>query len=70
MTINNEAQAKRWATSQLNYTNPSSLIVSANGDIYANCNIDAICAILDAKKVKYFILAGQQKPKKKKSEEN
>lgn len=39
------------------------LVVGENGDVHANCNVDAVCDQHEMQGEKYFIVKGQRTPK-------
>lgn len=51
-------KATHLAKDHLIYDN---VIVSVNGDVYANCDIDAVCATLETAGEDFFIVKGQRK---------
>lgn len=57
MTIKSEYQARGYAKAYLNY---DTLIVSENGDINANCNVDDVCTAYDSAEVSFFLLKGER----------
>lgn len=48
----------------IRFKNLPTLVVTENGDIIANRNLEDICQELDAKEEKYFIVNGERKEKK------
>lgn len=53
---------------------PETLIVTRDGDVYANCDIDQTCKILESKgeteEETFYILEGSRKTKVKSKEPN
>lgn len=54
--------AKRLAKAHLNHDN---IVVSENGDVYANCDLDEVVSQLKKNKEKFFIIKGELTEKKK-----
>jgi hypothetical protein len=61
--IKTKEQAISYATK---YMSNETLVVSASGNIYANCVIDDVCSSLENLNEDYFILRGERSIKKAK----
>ncbi len=61
--VNNIHQAEHIAADYLKHR---SLVVSETGDIFANCDVDKICDVLENEKLNFFILKGDRFQKVKK----
>ena len=50
------------------YLNSDNIVVSDNGDIFVNCDIDFVCSDLEAQKIDFVIVKGERISKKFKKE--
>lgn len=65
--IKNEQHAKEYAKK---FLGSETLVVGANGDIHADCNIDEVCKMHEESKEEYFILKGERVVSKPKNDKN
>jgi hypothetical protein len=65
MKINTAERALRCAQVALSKyrLKVDTLVVSENGDVFANCNVDSTCRDLEKNNVNFFILNGERTKK-------
>ena len=67
MNIENHTQAKDYARDYLRH---ETLVVTKCGSIFAKCDVEEVCDLLDNNKQEYFIIKGERSPVKIKEDES